>query len=609
MPFASLAISSLAITQLKAAAGRRFGDRIEVENLYLNHDFALWLGDLDLYRHALSNQGFMTGIGDWFFRQSAFPSSGYNMEEYLDRYYNRTDPATEKIRSLVIEKRAGVDALLDELIRKYGLADAGVVGLTALFAQTVASFAMARRLKAANPDIVVIMGGAACTGEMGQEFARQLDTVDFFFSGPGLVSFPRFVEHYLSGDMESCSRINGVFAGAGRVGKKPGAGTGAVSLLGDECDINENIKLDYGPFLDSVERAFPNGGIEPLLLFETSRGCWWGERQRCSFCGLNGPMLHFRPMSPENAIEQMESLFKYSPRCSFVESVDTILPQNYIKEVFPSLCPPAGMKVQYEVRTHLREADLKVLCDAGVTVLQPGIESLSSATLKLMRKGVTAFQNLQFLKACSKFPVTMGWNLLIFSPRESEDTYERYLRNIPLFTHLHPPQWACMVGFVRYSHYFEHASEYGLDLQPEDHYFLTYPFDDVAVSRVATKFRDAAADNQRMESWLGRLNEAVARWRARWLNQDNQLESRLCLLRDGNADMVYDSRNGTANQYPISEMTRKILEFLEQPRKPGDFAAGFPEWPDLDAEKEISFLRERGLLFEEDGKFLSLVII
>jgi len=50
----------------------------------------------------------------------------------------------------------------------------------------------------------------------------------------------------------------------------------------------------YGSFLDALETNFPDGAVEPLLLFETSRGCWWGERSHCTFCGLNGLDLAYR---------------------------------------------------------------------------------------------------------------------------------------------------------------------------------------------------------------------------------------------------------------------------------------------------------------------------
>ena len=579
MPFASLAIPSIALAQVKAAVEARLPGETDIETLYLNHEFAGFLGDLGAYQHVLSNHGFMTGLGDWFFRKAAFPAAPDNTSDYHDRYYARTTPEAAKAWQLLVEKRDRVDEFLDGVIASHHLAEADIVGFTALFAQTVASFALARRLKAVNPSLVIVMGGAACTGEMGLEFSRQIEAVDHFFQGPALVSFPEFVKRHRDGDR-----------------------SGARVIAGGELDIDTNLMLDYDAFLDSVERHFRGGEVQPILLFETSRGCWWGERQRCTFCGLNGTSLCFKAMTPGNAVKQIQSLFRYAPRCSFIESVDTVLPLDYMGKVMPLLAPPPGLKIQYEVRATLGVAELEVLCKAGVTVLQPGIESLSSATLKLMRKGTTAFQNLRFLKACAQFPLTVGWNLLIFSPGETEETYERYLRLIPRLTHLHPPQAASLIGYVRYSEYFEHPGTYGLELRPEDHYRLTFPFGAEAVGRVAIKFYDAHAEVPRMESWLRRLNAAVDQWRVRWLNGDRRQEARLCLAEEGT--VLYDSRDGSPTLYRLDETTRALLAYLESPRKEEDIQSAFSG---EEGAKALKVLRERGVVFEEEGRVLSLV--
>jgi ribosomal peptide maturation radical SAM protein 1 len=388
---------------------------------------------------------------------------------------------------------------------------------------------------------------------MGEEYARQVDWIDHFFIGPGLVSFPKFL--------------------AGEISDKV--------IAGEELDINADVPLDYDSFLDSLDPE-----VKPVLLFETSRGCWWATKQVCTFCGLNGPSLTYHAKSPEKALAGFEALFQYAPRCTFFSGVDTILPGNYLKEVIPSLRPPPGVKIQYEVRAQFGEEDLAKLCVAGVTALQPGIESLSTATLKLMKKGTTAFQNLRFLKACSKFPVELGWNLLIYSPGESEETYERYLRLIPLLTHLHPPQAVSLIGFVRYSEYFQRAREFGLELRPEDHYRLAFPFDEAALERVAVKFCDTNAPVEKQNDWLVRLNDAVARWRERWLGQ-----ARLCVV----GDVLHDSRLGEAVQYRLDAATMAALKLLEQPRTSGEVG------------EALAFLVERALVFEEDGRYLSLV--
>ena len=73
MPFGVLSLPSLAYAQLESVLRKAFGDRVRVDTLYLNMDYALHVADLSLYNHALSAYGFLTAAGDWLFRQAAFP--------------------------------------------------------------------------------------------------------------------------------------------------------------------------------------------------------------------------------------------------------------------------------------------------------------------------------------------------------------------------------------------------------------------------------------------------------------------------------------------------------------------------------------------------------
>ncbi|MEM7396466.1 MAG: RiPP maturation radical SAM protein 1, partial [Verrucomicrobiota bacterium] len=142
MPFASLGMPSLALTQLEGLMKTRFPGRVDARTHYLNLDFAEYLGDVSYYQHAIIGDGFMTGIGDWYFRQSAFPDAADNEEDYFDRYYFSEDETTLAYRKVYGEKRKTLDAFLDQLIDKYNLAEADVVGFTTLFSQAVGSFAL-----------------------------------------------------------------------------------------------------------------------------------------------------------------------------------------------------------------------------------------------------------------------------------------------------------------------------------------------------------------------------------------------------------------------------------------------------------------------------------
>lgn len=606
MPFAELAAPSIALLQLKTVLEHRFGDAVRVEIHYLNHDAALFLGDLPLYKHIMSNVGYATGVGDWFFRPTVFPDTEDNADEYLSMYYPSNDEISFSIRRAIQDKRPRLDTFLDAMIEKYDLASADIAGFTSIFSQTTASVAMAAKLKGINPGIITLMGGPACTGQMGREFSERFESIDYVFSGPGLVSLPRLVENHLQDNRTACEDINGVFSKT----NAPRFSEGDVdAVLGEDLDINENLLLDYHPFLDAIETAFPDGQVQPRLLFETSRGCSWGERATCRFCGLNGPSACFRPMTPDKALAQIRSVLEYEDRCDFFAGIDNSLPREYLTDVLPHVHLSPPHKIQYEIRADLDDREIDTLCKAGVTLVQPGIESLSTTTLKLMRKGITSFSNLRFLKSCARHPVSMVWSLLLFSPGEEESTYEKYLDDFPRLTHLHPPHAVYPVEFVRYAQYFEHPEDYGLDLRPEPFYSLIYPYAEEVIARLACKFVDANADTARMEYWLDVLNEKVRFWRSRWLNTDNRTQSRLCLLEDRGETTVFDSRSGEEMEYPLSASAETVLRALEEPLTVDEITQRMAERPGIDTADEIGFLNERGLLFEDDNRYLNLVIL
>ena len=51
---------------------------------------------------------------------------------------------------------------------------------------------------------------------------------------------------------------------------------GVNGTIGEELDIDVKVELGYDSFLNTLKTNFPGSGIEPVLFFETSRGCWWG---------------------------------------------------------------------------------------------------------------------------------------------------------------------------------------------------------------------------------------------------------------------------------------------------------------------------------------------
>jgi ribosomal peptide maturation radical SAM protein 1 len=596
MPFSDVEIPSLALTQLKAMVGKRCGDRASVDVCYASHDVCRYLG-LDLYRRICAEASF-SGLGDWLFRDLAFPGLPDNTVDYRARHYPSRQQG--EVFEQAFHARAGLDRLLDEIVARYALDEADLVGFTSMFAQNVACFALARRLKEIRPEVVIALGGANCESPMGEEIALHVPVVDYVFSGPALVTFPDLLLGLLDGAPAAAVAAPGVFTrdkvASGRAAAQP--------PLGRELPIDEEVPLDYAPFLAAFDRSFEGWPIAPVLLFETSRGCWWGERAHCTFCGLNGSTMSYRAMQPERATALIRSLFAHHPRVRQLSCVDNIMPRDYPKTVFAELGTPPGMSIFYEVKADVPEEDLALLSAAGVDSVQPGIEALATSTLTLMRKGTTASKNVEFLMHCLENDVQPAWNLLVGFPGEEEEVFARYLTDIPRLVHLPPPAGVFPVRFDRFSPYFTRAGSYGLRLAPLDFYAKVYPFPPASLANLAYYFADknvAAPYFRAVAIWIERLRRALVAWAEPWGTGEAPV---LSFVEPGGTT-IRDTRSGAEVVHDVGAAGRRILAALAHPATVAELAARLADVPDL--ADEVARLAERSLVFEDRQKLVSLV--
>ncbi|HZF11549.1 MAG TPA: RiPP maturation radical SAM C-methyltransferase [Thermoanaerobaculia bacterium] len=608
MPFAAADIPSIALAQLRSRVESELASEVQCEVLYPNLDFLNFLGPQFYEIISGSVQANTSGLGDWFFSLAAFPEKADNPEAYLVRHFSEHRAQLDVFRKQLTEKRRGAGAFLDSLIDLYRLDQCSLIGLTSMFSQNVANFALARKVKERNPGVVIVMGGANCEAPMGNVIARNVPWIDFVFSGPALHSFPELVRNLRRGAVEECHKIQGVLSR-----KKL-----ALQLLdggkeiGAELDITVDVPIDYDDYFAALDQKVPRGAnLHPRLPFETSRGCWWGERSHCTFCGLNGATMKYRALPPENALALLHGLFdRYASRVTIFESVDNILPREYLTEVLPHLETPEGVALFYEIKADLKEREMAAMARAKVTRIQPGIEALSTTTLKLMRKGTTSFQNLKFLKNCGRYGIKAFWNLLVGFPNEPEEIYRKYYDDLPLLTHLQPPNGVYPIRFDRFSPYHFQAKEYGLKLKPSKFYEMIYPFPKEEFENLAYFFADEdykAAYITATARWLGRLRERVAVWQLRWNQHDQRLKPELMVKERHGSRLIYDSRSGSAVEHKPSATGWTVLEALSDQHRPTRLAEklGLTE---TEVASEVAYLKQRGLVFEEDGLLLSLVL-
>jgi ribosomal peptide maturation radical SAM protein 1 len=249
------------------------------------------------------------------------------------------------------------------------------------------------------------------------------------------------------------------------------------------------------------------------MVVETARGCWWGERSHCTFCGLNGGTMAFRSKSPERVVEEIAQLRRrYGVRGFWV--VDDILDMRYFQSVLPML-EDAGLDIElfWEVKANLAAKHVRSLRDAGVNMIQPGIESLNDHVLGLMRKGTTGLKNIELLKWCREYGVKPIWNLLYGFPGETQADYEETRDLIEAIWHLDPPQAYGRLRLDRFSPYHDDPAAFGMeDVRPKAPLLHLYPFPSEEVMEMAYYFDFDYADGRRANAHAGPALEITRKW-------------------------------------------------------------------------------------------------
>ncbi|HEV2782535.1 MAG TPA: RiPP maturation radical SAM C-methyltransferase [Actinophytocola sp.] len=594
MPFQQADRPSIQLGLLKAI-GEAHG--FPVRTLHANLDFAVRIG-LDHYRLLADHRG--RQLGDWLFSVEAFgdaapdPDGKLLAEFEAELSYLAGEAGSARERLLAIREH-DVPAFLDALVDEFD--GVRVVGFSSTFQQNAASFALARRLKRRYPDLVTVFGGANFDGEMGLELVRSVECVDFAVIGEGDTAFPRLLDALASGAEPS---------GIPGVARRAGDRVVATPPAAPHARLDELPAPDYGEYFDRAARlGLPTEHI--AIPFESARGCWWGAKHHCTFCGLNGTTMRFRAKSPERVLGELDQQARRYRSFRF-EAVDNILDPAYLKRLFPAIT--AGRRdyqIFYEVKANLTRAQLKLLAEAGVARLQPGLESLSSHVLRLMDKGVRAAQNVNVLRWARYYGMIVDWNILWGFPGETAEDYAAQAAVVPHLVHLQPPASADRVWLERFSPLFTRPDRFPMRWrEPEPSYRRVYPAT-VDIERVAYFFDyelEQALDPAAYEA----LGDAVTRWSAAWRADPPPV---LVYRSAPGFLQIYDGRHrDSRGTYTFRDTLAEIyLACVDRPRTAmavhRELGLGVPVSVVANAFRRFG---ERGLMFLDDGLAVALAL-
>lgn len=513
-------------------------------------------------------------LGERLFRAFAYPS-----EQVIA--LSKPEPLPPDLHELELSLAPQIEPALDALVEKVLALRPRIVGLTSSFQQNLAASAVARRIKARAPEIITVMGGPNVAGPLANGIAQAFPWIDYLFSGEADLDFPDFCEAYL------------------RRGELPRE---RVVVNEPIRDMRVVFPPDFDDFFAQLRPLQASGalpaGLPRYLMAETSRGCWWGAKHHCTFCGLNAEGMDFREKPAERVIGELEALKRWDvPR---VMLTDNIMPGRYLVELMPRLADsPKRLGLFYEIKANLSEPQVDMLVQGGVVAIQPGIESLSSDVLKLMRKGVSAHQNIALLRHCSGVALQVFWNILYGFPGERADDYAAMIELMPKLHHLFPPSSATAIVIDRYSPYFADPVGMGVaPIAPQPAYRALYP-SSVAVEDIAYHFvgdyRTELLDQPRL---LAELRAAILAWRQSWA--DRKAPVLQLFERDGQP-LVLDTR--AIARAPLTKLTTEQHAALLHLHK-----ARARERLDPDLARQAQWLFDRGFVIDHEDKLMSVVV-
>jgi ribosomal peptide maturation radical SAM protein 1 len=551
MPFSSIKWPALGISLLKPMLQQR---NIFCDVKYFNLDLATMVG-LDLYEDiAIYPQH---SIGEWLFAQHVFDNQLPSEDEfrrYLLSQYHNWDGC-----EAIFRVRRMIGPFLDHCIESTRWQDYAIVGFGSMFEQNLASIALAKQIKQLDPHKTIVFGGANCEGDMGLESLRCFKAIDFVCQGEADFSFPELVECLFAG--RPIVDVPGVLY---RVD--------GHSVRGRECETVKDLDCVALPNYSDYFKQIADHGLPfsicSEIQMETSRGCWWGAKRQCRFCGLNAANIKYRSKSKGRVLDELNHLIQtYGTQYDIhlISMVDNVLDMNYFKDVLPELKRQAiGVDLFYEVKANLKQDEVRMLRDAGVKWIQPGIESLSPHVLKLMAKGVTALQNIQLLKHCSRYGVYPTWNIIYGFPGETESDYQEMIDLILRITHLTPPEHVIRLCLQRFSPYFDATEAYGFtDVRPEESYSYIYPYERNVIKNLAYYFEYGYRDEMTPPDCGDQLKDTIRYWTNCYQNSETLSYEAM----SSSESVITDTRMcAVRSQTHLEHSQKDVYEFCDKPR-------------------------------------------
>ncbi|MBI3547474.1 MAG: radical SAM protein [Elusimicrobia bacterium] len=387
----------------------------------------------------------------WTWEQSHF----WNQPAFVDRFF--------------ADNAEAVDRQVEAILKT----DARVVGFSVCSGSQLATIEFARRLKSADPDRTVVLGGQYFF--FGDKVRELLEApcVDAVICGAGDESFPEFLKRLeSSGELEPAP---GVWI------KR----AGVVVPGGEPAPVRD---LDAVPFADF--EGFPmHLYTDPVRIpVASSRGCVW----QCRFCSARSFWSGYTYMGGDRIFAEVMRHKKRWPERCHVEFYDITANgdvkslHRFASRMGDALMDPAnfiGWKINAIIRPEMTPEVLGALRRANCHDVIYGIESGSPRVLKAMNKHYSVDVADRVLRDTHGAGIVTTANFMFGFPGETEEDFEQTLvflrRNRASLDRVYAS--ATFTSLEDRSYLKDHEAEFGIRRQdPERFHNLYWESDDGA---------------------------------------------------------------------------------------------------------------------------------
>jgi ribosomal peptide maturation radical SAM protein 1 len=500
---------------------------------------------------------------------------------------------------------AAAEICLERCLSAIDVGKYALVGFSVIFdTQKLPSATLARHLVAREPELPVLFGGTGCDGVMAPAILEHFPEVDAVVSGDAEQSIVEVVRFLAAGGHRA-----GLPAPVPNLILRPRGKSLRVIQAGMVRSLEERHTPSYASFITQVASSAHAARMRLTLLFEASRGCWWGDKHHCTFCGIRTVSEGYRERSAERVqAEILELHERYSP--SLLYATDAILSRQHMRQVLPSLAQHrreqgSGPKLFFEIKSNASRRDVALLAAAGVVAVQPGIESFSSAMLARVDKGAIGIRQIETLKWLRAYDIDTIYGLMVGTPGETAAELREMLEILPLLHHLQPPVGVNRLGLHRFSPYFQAPERHGLrDVRPHRLQEVAYRGPRERLMRLCYEldYTSNETENGELQALHTALRGAVSTWRRAFATNEH-----LMLSETQEGTMVIRRSGARIEPMLLDRAESAVYRAIHQVASLSKISreAGLG---DASAEQALRRLRERGLALHLDGAWLGLAV-